>query len=213
MTVGLKQAGFRVLGAIEVDPLAVETYRMNHPKVEIWPVDIRQVKVSEFKRVLGVSTGELDLLAACPPCEGFSSIRTLNGSRLINDPANDLVFQVIRFAKHLLPKTILIENVPALMADRRMMTILGLLAEYGYSTRSGVVDAADFSVPQRRERMFLMASRIGPMELPDAPTAFNPTTVRDKIGRLPEPKKVKTTSITSVDSAATIPRLLPGHIE
>lgn len=191
MTVGLKRAGFRVLGAIEVDPLAVETYRSNHSNVQIWPVDIREVNVTAVKRALRLSTGELDLLAACPPCEGFSSIRTLNGSRAIEDSRNDLVFQVLRFVRRLLPKTVLIENVPALKNDRRMATILRVLAQNRYTIRLATVDAADYGVPQRRQRMVLLASRIGEIELPLSPTAGDRKTVRDQIEWLPLPHRSK----------------------
>lgn len=191
MTVGLKRAGFRVLGAFEIDSLAVETYRSNHPSVRIWPNDIRQVKVSSVKRSLGLSTGELDLLAACPPCEGFSSIRTLHGSRAIEDSRNDLVFQVLRFVRHLLPKTVLIENVPALLEDDRMATILKVLTQKGYSIRLATVNAADYGVPQRRKRMVLLASRIGAIELPTPLTSGNPKTVRDQIEKLPLPHRSK----------------------
>ena len=93
LTLGLKQAGFRVIGAIENDPVAVETYQLNHRKVKVWCKDIRKVSVSSVMRELNLEKGELDLLAGCPPCQSFSSMRTLNGGRRVRNKKNkDLVF-------------------------------------------------------------------------------------------------------------------------
>src|SRR3989338_628315 len=85
LTLGLKQGGFNVIGAVEIDPISVETYKKNHRKVKIWERDIRKVTGLEILRELGIKKGELDLLAGCPPCQGFSAIRTHNGKKRIND--------------------------------------------------------------------------------------------------------------------------------
>jgi DNA (cytosine-5)-methyltransferase 1 len=89
LTLGLKQAGFRVIGAVEIDSLAVETYKANHKRVQVWQNDIRQVPVAEVRRKLKLERGELDLLAGCPPCQGFSAMRTLNGSFTPSQSDND----------------------------------------------------------------------------------------------------------------------------
>src|SRR5436190_23161856 len=80
LTLGLKRAGFHVIGGVECDSLAATTYRENHPEVDLWEQDIRTLSVATVKRRLGLRKAELDLLAGCPPCQGFSSVRTLNGS-------------------------------------------------------------------------------------------------------------------------------------
>ena len=101
LTLGLKHAGFRVIGAVDCDPLASETYRVNHKNTVLWETDICNLLVSEVSSRLGLGNGELDLLAGCPPCQGFSSMRTLNGKREINDPRNELVFEFLRFIREL----------------------------------------------------------------------------------------------------------------
>jgi len=89
LTLGLKQAGFKVVGAVEIDPLAVETYQHNHPEVFLWSQDIRKIAAPQILKALGLKRGQLDLLAGCPPCQGFSSMRRLNGSTArIIDVAN-----------------------------------------------------------------------------------------------------------------------------
>src|SRR5713226_9368568 len=80
LTLGLKQAGFRVLAGVEIDPLAAATYRLNHTEVTLWEQDICALSIETVKRKLGLRKGELELLAGCPPCQGFSSVRTLNRS-------------------------------------------------------------------------------------------------------------------------------------
>lgn len=157
MTIGLKQAGFDVIGAVEIDTVAVATYRANHRRVKVWDCDIRDLDSSEVKRVLGLRKGQLDLLAGCPPCQGFSVLRTLNGSRPIDDPRNDLVGEFLRFVRELRPKAVLMENVPALERDARFKALLEALDDLGYQHEHKVLDAADYGVPQRRQRLLLLA--------------------------------------------------------
>ncbi|GAG24689.1 unnamed protein product, partial [marine sediment metagenome] len=63
LTLGLKQAGFEVVGAVEIDSLVVKTYKANHPEVKVWEQDITGLTVYRVKRNLGLRRGELDLLA------------------------------------------------------------------------------------------------------------------------------------------------------
>ena len=153
LTLGLKQAGYRVLGAVENDLLAVETYRVNHAEVHVWAQDIRRLSVAEVRRRFRLKPSELDLLAGCPPCQGFSTMTTLNGKRPRRDPRNNLVLEFIRFVRGLKPKAIMLENVPGLETDRRMNEVRRVLRQLGYECNSGVLDAADYGVPQRRAEL------------------------------------------------------------
>jgi DNA (cytosine-5)-methyltransferase 1 len=187
LTLGLRRAGFRVAGAIELDPLAVETYKANHKRTIVWPQDIRKVSVRRVMRELKLRRGQLDLLAGCPPCEGFSTLRTLNGGQRVRDPRNDLVFDFVRFVRVLRPKTIMMENVPALRKNRRFFLLCKALRQLGYTFQHRVLNAADYGVPQRRRRLILLASRFGPVLF--ASPALRRRTVRGAIGWLPHPKK------------------------
>lgn len=183
LTEGLKQAGFRVLGAVEIDKVAAETYHLNHPAVHMWRRNILSLSVPEVMRTLALKPGELDLLAGCPPCQGFSTLRTLNGSRFVEDDRNDLVLQFRRFLKGLRPKTVMLENVPGLAVDHRMETLVAELDSCGYQSHYRVCDAADYGVPQRRKRVILLAG------MGDRPRFARKSrvrkTVRDAIGSLP----------------------------
>jgi DNA (cytosine-5)-methyltransferase 1 len=182
MTLGLKRAGFNVLAAVEVDPLAAKTYRLNHPEVVVFRRDIRWLRPKDLMARLNLKRGELELLAGCPPCQGFSSIRTLNGGRGVADPRNDLTNSFSRFVRELQPQQILMENVPGLLDDSRFDRLTKMLSELKYKWRAEVLDVANFGVPQRRRRLVLVAVKDGAIPLPIR--AKKSQTVRDAIGDL-----------------------------
>lgn len=190
MTVGLKNAGFNVSAAVELEPLAVETYLANHPDVSVFVGDIRQIPPETVMAWLGMEPGDLTLLAGCPPCQGFSTMTTLNGHVEVNDERNDLVAEYGRYVKAFRPKAVLMENVPRLREDARMTELLDLLEELGYHVGDAVrvMNAADFGVPQRRRRLVLIAGRDAEITFSE-PTTEQPMTVRDAIGSLPKPGK------------------------
>lgn len=182
MTLGLKLAGFKVIGAIEIDSLAVKTYQHNHPDVLVWANDIRDVSTDEVMERLELRKGQLGLLAGCPPCQGFSTLRTLNGAETVEDDRNDLIFEFLRFVKALMPKAIMMENTPGLAKDWRMNMFFQELLALGYEGKYPVVNMVNYGVPQRRRRMILLAGCFGPINFP-APDSKRGT-VRSAIGTL-----------------------------
>jgi len=182
---GLLRAGFTVVGAVEVEPLAAETYRMNHKKTRVWETDIRNLDPARMMTELNLKSGELDLLAGCPPCQGFSSMRTLNGGKDIKDPINDLVFEFLRFVETFLPKALMMENVPGLATDRRFHRLAKKLQALGYSINWDIVDVADYGVPQRRRRFILIGGFQQSISI--VPGNGRVRTVRQAIGSLPKP--------------------------
>ena len=162
---GLEDAGFEVLACCEIRPEARATYKLNHPNTVLL-TDICKANPLALKKQLGLRRGQLDLLAGCPPCQGFSSIRTHNGE-IACDPRNELIFQVERFVDVFKPRCVLIENVPRLLKDSRLAFFKQHLSEkWGYDFVDGVLDAKDFNVPQRRKRMILIGSRLKKPVLP-----------------------------------------------
>ena len=148
LTVGLKMAGFRVLGAVDIDPLSMKTYEANHTDVTIWEADIKNLEPAEVSSKLGVAKGDLDLLTGCPPCQGFSTMRTLNGAFTVDDPRNDLLFEFLRFVEELNPRVVMMENVPGLAQDGRFaafcdrMKSIGLFRQPPCFRRRGIWGAA-----------------------------------------------------------------------
>ena len=187
LSVGLKQAGFDVIAGIEIDKAAAETYKLNHDH-QIYQADIKTLDPFQIMFELKLKPGELDLLAGCPPCQGFSSHRTRNKASSVEDNRNDLVFEYLRFVKAFLPKTIMMENVPGLAKDQRMEKLKRELSKIGYLIDEKTVnikDTCSFGVPQRRKRMILQASKFG--FIPEPQESKKIKTVYDAIGNLPRP--------------------------
>ena len=184
LTVGLKRAGFRVLGAVDVDPLSVKTYKANHRDVTLWEKDIRELDPQELLDTLGLKKGGLDLLAGCPPCQGFSTMRTLNGALMVDDPRNDLLLEFERFVEALRPRAVMMENVPGLADDERFEAFRRKLKNLGYLGEHRILNAADYGVPQRRRRLIYLAG-LG-VTIPFAGKAAKMKTVEDAIGGLPK---------------------------
>ena len=184
LSVGLKKAGFRVLGAVDVDPLSVKTYKANHRGVKLWETDIRELEPAELLEEFSLKVGELDLLAGCPPCQGFSAMRTLNGAVIAEDPRNDLLLEFQRFVEALRPRAVMMENVPRLADDERFATFCRKMKKLGYFGDHRILNAAVYGVPQRRRRLIYLAG-MG-MKIPFADKTSRRTTVEDAIGGLPK---------------------------
>ncbi len=164
LTLGLRQAGFTVLAGVELEKIPAATYRLNHPDVFCFNKDIRELGAVELLKCIGLKRGELDLLAGCPPCQGFSTLRTRKRSNAVADDRNDLLFEFLRIVEAISPRSIMMENVPALARDSRMKTFLKRISVLGYKVgrkNIRVEDASEYGVPQRRYRMILLASKTG----------------------------------------------------
>lgn len=188
MTVGLKRAGFNVGAAVELESKAMATYEANHPEVKPFRQDIRTVRGEDLKACS--LTGEVDLLAGCPPCQGFSSL-TSKYRRI--DPRNELVLEMGRLVEETQPKAVMMENVPGL-ADKGKPLLdefLSMLRKLGYEPEVDVLQVADYGVPQRRRRLVVLAGRGFEIGLPDPTHSRTGTdglrkwrTLRDAIGSL-----------------------------
>ncbi len=186
LTQGLIQAGFNVVGAVENHPTYAESYKLNHPKTNLKLSDITEIDPLEYARELGLKVGELDLLAGCPPCQGYSTIGTRNRGKK-DDPRNELVYEVLRFAIAFQPKTIMMENVPALNNDARLKRLVDELEELGYRVDHKVLKMSNYSVPQARRRMIMLASRFDDIAVVSQELDSDKMkTVRDAISFLPQ---------------------------
>lgn len=100
LTQGLKEAGFEVVAGVELDPIAATTYQANHPTAKLFAKDIRQISGADLLATSPV--GRIDMIAACPPCQGFSS---LTSKYKREDTRNGLIFEFVRLVKETLPST------------------------------------------------------------------------------------------------------------
>ena len=189
LSCGLKKAGFRVKAAVEIDPKAQETYKLNHPRVRLYEDDIRDIDPNALMEEVGLGRGDLDLLAGCPPCQGFSRLRTRNKKTSVKDDRNNLIAHFLRFVTAMEPKTIMLENVPALAKDGRFTRMRNELTKLGYELIYHILDAADYEVPQRRKRLIMLGSKVHSPEL--AQKAHRRVSVRDAIGNVEAPSTTK----------------------
>lgn len=168
-TQGLKDAGFEVAAAVELDPVASDTYAANHPEVELLRQDICEVRPATLRKRLGLAKGELGLLNACPPCQGFSTL----GSGDAEDERNNLVIRVESFVSEFMPAAFIVENVPGLRRDERLGSLLEAARRLGYGVKDYLVNAADFGVPQSRRRLIVLGVRSGnETAFPDHPASL-----------------------------------------
>ncbi|MGW8391474.1 DNA cytosine methyltransferase [Pseudoduganella sp. HUAS MS19] len=183
LTAGLKEAGYKVVAAVELDEKARQTYALNHPTTRLAGRDIRDVDADDLMSSLGLLPGELDLLAGCPPCQGFSRMRKRNKNSSAKDDRNGLIDDFLRFVLTFLPKRVMMENVPGLLDYYKFKKFKSALRQVGYDVLTEVLDVSDFGVPQRRKRLIVSCSAQGKavLALPER----SRTTVRETIADLP----------------------------
>lgn len=185
---GLISAGFAVIGSVEIDKASAATYKMNHPNTFVFQKDIRFITGKEILSRLSLAPYELDLLTGCPPCQGFSTLKTRNKGFSIFDTRNDLAFQFLRLVRSIKPKAVILENVPGFSFDSRFLKITLDLKRSGYNFEYFILNAIHFGIPQRRKRLVLLAVR-KPWSIPFGwahPKTEKMVSVRETIGQLPE---------------------------
>lgn len=197
MSLGFELAGFRLLSALDIDKHAMSTYRANHPGTAVVIGDILDSSVKErfLQETLERLGGqELNGLIGGPPCQGFSTA----GWRKAEDPRNKLWQAYMDMLEALRPRWFVLENVPGMLSMRTkdasagrgslvLEIIFRAFRDLGYQLDVGVLNAADFGVPQRRKRLFLIGTRSDQPKtytLP-RPLVGRPLTVRDAIGNMP----------------------------
>lgn len=182
MTEGLIKAGFQVIAAVEIDKFASKVYRANHDKhnVVLFEEDIRTFRA---EKILELLKGEpLHLLAGCPPCQGFSSLRRKNKKKSYKDNRNSLILEYLRIVEELQPITIMFENVPGIENYTLFKKVFIRLKKLGYNPTYSIVNVASYGVPQRRKRLVMLGSLFGEVTIPKG--NGNIRTVRDYIGDL-----------------------------
>lgn len=142
-----------IIGAIDFDKAACETYSLNFPKAKVICGDINNISVN--------STGfkKIDIIIGGPPCQGFSRLNYWDKER-DNDPRNKLFYQYLRFVEELRPEALLIENVKNVLVSKNgyvPQNITRFLEDIGYEVSYSIVCASDFGVPQNRFRAIFVA--------------------------------------------------------
>ncbi len=158
---------FEICYAIDCNAIAAKTAQANHPNTHVSHEDIRDVEPRKIASFLGMN--KVDVIVGGPPCQGFSSLRP-NRSSLENDTRNNLFLNYAKFVTCLRPKVFVLENVVGLVTheDGRTLTrILETFDDLGYTCDWRILNAANYGVPQKRERFILIGSIAkGPIRFP-----------------------------------------------
>lgn len=161
-SLGFKLAGAEITHAFESDKWAVQTYAHNFPEVTIHHGDVRGFSSSEIRQVISPPP---DIIIGGPPCQGFSHSNTVHKDP--QDPRNSLFIDFLRFVDVLRPPICMIENVKGLLSTKNQSgqpvieIIVNSFQALGYSASFEILDAADYGVPQRRERLFIIGLQKG----------------------------------------------------
>ncbi|HEV7857219.1 MAG TPA: DNA cytosine methyltransferase [Pyrinomonadaceae bacterium] len=149
---------FRTILGADILPISLETFKLNHPHAMLFCGDIRKLRRKGVAEVLKISAGDVDVIVGGPPCQGFSSIRPFRSTN-DDDPRNSLFEEFASFVNFFRPKVFLIENVVGLATHKNGLTIESMeecFYKLGYDCDWKIVNAANFGVPQRRERLILV---------------------------------------------------------
>lgn len=180
LSLGLENAGWECLGALDAWDDAIATYKANIKGHSAYEVDIQEVDGQWLGRRLA---DRPDWVVGGPPCQGWSTV----GKRLWDDARNELFTEFMRLVRLLQPNNFLIENVLGLRDMGAAADVRTLFEGIGYEVSFHVIRAADFGVPQLRRRVIFVGSRAGfAFEKPKAQFLEGEfTTVWDAIGDLP----------------------------
>lgn len=159
LALGLEQAGFDHMALIEWDKAASSTLKINRPNWNVICDDVEEVASRNLEEEFKIKKGELDLLSGGAPCQPFSYA----GKRLgLNDVRGTMFYHYATFLHKLQPKMFLFENVKGLLThdnNKTYETILNIFEDEGYVTVHKVLNANDFGVPQKRERLITIGIR------------------------------------------------------
>lgn len=189
MTLGFKNAGIQSIGAIEIDRFTAETFKHNFPEIPIYNRDIYSFTNEEISELFA----GVDIVAGGPPCQGFSVAGPTQYG--IIDKRNTLIMEFFRFIEVIRPKYCVLENVKGILSGKMNSTqkaisvYMDALKNISYKSRVYILQAADFGVPQFRERVVIISAQ----DEKDLPTAIvgdfsgekNWIKVRDVFGDLP----------------------------
>lgn len=159
LDLGAHFAGFKTLLVSDIIPAYTETIKANLPQVSVYNDDAMDLTAEKI-RCLAKIDGDIDLIIAGPPCQAFS---IMGKRRSLDDPRGKLTIKYFELISGLCPKVFLFENVPGLMTVNHGKDFNNLLEfiknETGYKIYKTKLNAADFGIPQTRERIFIVGFR------------------------------------------------------
>lgn len=160
-SLGFHLSGYNIIGAIEIDKWASDTFKFNHKDVNVLKADI--TKLTNEQLIKEFKNNKPDIILGGPPCQGFSICNINNGDP--KDPRNSLFEEFLRLGKLFSPKLMIMENVPNLInaktstGEKVIDIIVSELENEKYFVYKKILTASDYGVPQIRKRLFIIASK------------------------------------------------------
>jgi DNA (cytosine-5)-methyltransferase 1 len=191
LDLGAERAGYAIRASIEYDGDAAETLRANFPRSTVIERDIKTLGASEVLEAASLNPGEAELLIGGPPCTPFSkSGNWLEYKRKGLDPDASLLDHYLRVLAETRPRTFCLENVFGLAYRNHnapwLESLVEAARELGYHVAYQVLLAADYGVPQRRQRLFILGSKYVVPSFPE-PTHSGPHETRTRYDESLEP--------------------------
>lgn len=178
LTCGLRASGVKVVAGYDIDPACQYAFEENNrAKFVLQSVsEVTGEMLAEW-----FSPGAVRLLAGCAPCQPFSTLAHTADSR--DETKWGLLTEFARLVRELRPELVTMENVPRVSNHAPFQVFTNTLVELGYHFDAKRVRCADYGIPQERRRFVLIASKLGPIDIP-RPPKMQLRTVRDAIGHL-----------------------------
>lgn len=159
LALGMEQAGFNTIGLVEIDKDAADSLKINRPNWNVINEDISKISCMDLEQYFNIKKGELDLLSGGAPCQAFSYA----GKRLgLEDARGTLFYHYAIFLEKLQPRMFLFENVKGLLSHNKGQTyavMLDIFEKAGYIIQRKVLNAWDYGVAQKRERLITIGIR------------------------------------------------------
>lgn len=159
LALGIEQAGFHHIGLLEINKSAAATLKKNRPEWNVICDDIENISKLDLEEYFHIRAGDLDLLSGGAPCQSFSYA----GKRLgLEDTRGTLFYYYAVFLQKLRPKMFLFENVRGLLSHdhgKTYQTIVSVFKDAGYDIQYQVLNAWDYGVAQKRERLITIGIR------------------------------------------------------
>ena len=215
-SIGAKNAGVDIIASVEFNNKISETYKYNNKQTIVINHDIQEIQASEndtekdtyikihefnnISKIFEDKNCKCDMIIGGPPCQGFSSSgkRIRAKSKFLEDPRNFLFKEYVRMVKYLHPKIFIIENVPGILNYNDGAVKEEIFREFeklGYNVHAKILCAADFGVPQLRNRAFFIGNNYGISS--------------EKL--FPAPKFTPKNYVTVADAISDLPKLRPGE--
>ncbi|MGI6484407.1 MAG: DNA cytosine methyltransferase [Candidatus Dojkabacteria bacterium] len=164
---------FNIIGANEILKDAGTSYKLNHPETKVIIKDICELTKEDIEKEIDSSIEDIDIVIGGPPCQAYSTA----GKRLMSDPRALLFQEYIRMLRELNPKIFVFENVKGLLSMQKGELFKRIIKEFqflGFNVYAKLLNSADFGVPQQRERVIVVGTKLKKEYLFPNPTHYNP---------------------------------------